>query len=111
MKKITITLNDANNITDVAFEGPMTAGIFLDTALAITQLATESLLDKAAEAPDYDENQSKRDRGQIYNLLVVFVSQLCEEIYPEYEELGPTPEELLAKLDEKVKELKDLEQK
>ena len=109
MKKITITLNDANNITDVAFEGPMTAGIFLDTALAITQLATESLLSKAAEAPGYDENQSKKDRGQIYDLLVLFTSQLCEEIYPEFKELGPTPDELLAKLDERVKELKEYE--
>lgn len=111
MNKVTFTLDDKNIITEVAVEGVITAGVFLDSSLALVQIAVESLLTKASEAKDYDEDQSKEDREKIYNLLNLFFSQLANEIYPEHLELGPTPEEFLAKLDEKVKELKEFEQK
>lgn len=104
MIKVLIELNDKKEITTIVPEGDLTAGDFLKVATDLYRISIETLLNKASQSPNYNEEESKKDRAYLYDYSVVFLSQLANEIYPEHVELGPTPEELLHMLDEKAKE-------
>lgn len=111
MNRLSITLNEKSEIDEIKLIGSFTSGTFLKVATDLFRISVENLLDKASETPGYNEEESKKDRAYMYDYIVVFLSDLANKIYPENQELGPTPEEFLAELDKKVKELKEIEQK
>lgn len=52
------------------------------------------------------DEEKKELRAALYDRLIILVSNIAQEIYPEYTELyAKTPEAFLAELDEKVKQL------
>lgn len=52
------------------------------------------------------DEEKKELRAALYDRLIILVSNIAQEIYPEYTDLyAKTPEAFLAELDEKVKQL------
>lgn len=109
---ISIKLNDQKQIKKISFNNneSLTTGELFDVATTFLGLSVISILKQTANKPNYTEEQSKADRAQIYDALIMFVSGLANEIYPEYQELKGDPEQFLQHLDDKIAELKKLQE-
>lgn len=107
---ISIKLNEQKQIKKISFSKDLvlTTGELFDVATSFLGLTAISILKQTANKPNYTEEQSKQDRAQLYDALVMFISGLAEEIYPENQDLKGDPEEFLAYLDEKIAELNKL---
>lgn len=69
------------------------------------ELALKTAYNQLEETLSTDE-EKKELRAALYDRLIILVSNIASEIYPEYVELyAKTPEAFLAELDEKVKQL------
>jgi hypothetical protein len=69
------------------------------------ELALKTAYNQLEEQLTTDE-EKKELRAALYDRLIILVSNIASEIYPEYVELyAKTPEAFLAELDEKVKQL------
>lgn len=69
------------------------------------ELALKTAYNQLEEQLTTDE-EKKELRAALYDRLIILVSNIAQEIYPEYVELyAKTPEAFLAELDEKVKQL------
>lgn len=107
---ISIKLNEQKQIKKISFGSDLvlTTGELFDVATSFLGLTAVSILKQTSNKPNYTEEQSKKDRAQLYDALVVFISGLAETIYPESQELKGDPEDFLAYLDGKIAELKEL---
>lgn len=106
---IKIKLDNHNRVKDVELRKPLSEIEFLDSAVAYLVITARTILENRKLRKNYSEEEEKKDRALLHDLINEPVSALLSEIYPEELREGLTPEELLAKLDEKAAFLKKKE--
>lgn len=106
---IKIKLDNHNRVKDVELRKPLSEIEFLDSAVAYLVITARTILENRKLRENYSEEQENKDRALLHDLINEPISALLSEIYPEELREGLTPEELLAKLDEKAAFLKQKE--
>lgn len=108
MRAINLKLSKENTIKRVDFDNvSLDMNEFLTLGCSFLALTAKTILNQRASDPGYTEETSKKDRAYMHDLLVAFVSDLANQIYPEGQDEQISPEELLAKLDAAAKEKKN----
>lgn len=89
----------------------MTTDDFIILAGSAFQIALQSAYNAYKEShPGIDEATDKELRGALYDRMILITSEIAQDLYPEYLELySKTPEAMLEALDQKIQELKKLE--
>lgn len=74
------------------------------------QIALDTAYKTIKAKEDLTEEQDKELRGALYDRMILITTEIAQHLYPEYTSLyEKTPEALLEVLDQKIQELKKLE--
>lgn len=106
---IKIKLDNHNRVKNVELKKQLSEIEFLDSAIAYLVITARSILENRKQRPEYSEEQENKDRALLHDLINEPVSALLSEIFPDELRSGLTPEELLAKMDERAAFLKEKE--
>ena len=106
---IKIKLDNHNKLRGVELKKQLSEIEFLDSAIAYLVITAKTILENRKHRENYTEEDEKKDRALLHDLINEPVSALLSEIYPDELREGLTPEELLAKMDEKAEFLKKKE--
>lgn len=106
---IKIKLDNNNKVKDIELRKQISEIEFLDSAIAYLVITVRTILENRKLRPGYTEEQENNDRALLHDLINQPVSALLLEVYPEELREGLSPEELLAKLDERAQFIKQKE--
>jgi hypothetical protein len=105
-KGFTVTLGDNYSVSPEN----LSVDEFIIAAGTTLQVALETAYHTIKAKENLTEEQDKELRGALYDRMILITSEIAQHLYPEYTDLyEKTPEALLEVLDQKIQELKKLE--
>ena len=105
-KGFTVTLGDNYSVSPEN----LSVDEFIVAAGTTLQVALETAYQTIKAKEDLTEDQDRELRGALYDRMILITTEIAQHLYPEYTSLyEKTPEALLEVLDQKIQELKKLE--
>ena len=105
-KGFTVTLGDNYSVSPEN----LSVDEFIVAAGTTLQVALETAYQTIKAKEELTEEQDRELRGALYDRMILITTEIAQHLYPEYTSLyEKTPEALLEVLDQKIQELKKLE--